>query len=112
MSSIIINLLCVVNCVRTLMWKACAHKSDDREDYTPRAEPQGPGSVYLSYPVAFNHAPEYPTCDYDNRIIAVQCRYYNAKLFCCISRCNQTAQNNNKLLLIFDIDIMFTCSLH
>lgn len=35
---------------------------------------QHEGSAYLSSPCSFPHAVEYPACDWDHRIVAVQCR--------------------------------------
>merc|ERR1711924_228313 len=45
--------------------------SDEREVFW-----QQPGETYLSVPCCFPHAVEYPQCDWDNRIVAVQVRLF------------------------------------
>jgi hypothetical protein len=37
---------------------------------------QQPGETYLSVPCCFPHAVEYPQCDWENRIVAVQVRLF------------------------------------
>jgi hypothetical protein len=36
---------------------------------------QSAGDLYVSSPFAFLHAVEYPECSWENRIVAVQCRF-------------------------------------
>jgi hypothetical protein len=36
--------------------------------------PMSPGDIYISSPLGFLHGVDYPTCNYADRIIAVQCR--------------------------------------
>ena len=57
------------------MWKGSAIQSENPDDYSPKVEQQGPGGVYLSYPVAFSHSVLYPECPFEHRVIAVQARY-------------------------------------
>ena len=35
---------------------------------------QRPGSIYIASPWVFEHAPQYPACNWENRVIAVQAR--------------------------------------
>jgi hypothetical protein len=37
--------------------------------------PQSEGDVYVSMPFVFPHAVEYPQCSWEDRIIAMQCRF-------------------------------------
>lgn len=59
---------------RNLLWKACEHQSENKEDYTTISSPQSAGCLYLSYPCAMLHSPLYPRCDWSSRVIAVQAR--------------------------------------
>ena len=38
-------------------------------------ELQEPGNVYLSSPTTVLHAVEFPNCKYENKVIAIMCRF-------------------------------------
>lgn len=71
---------------RSLLWKGSKDKDavmsnlgrkgwfTFSESYNTYEEKQVPGSVYLSSPFLVSHGVSYPICDWEDRIVAVQCR--------------------------------------
>jgi len=79
----LLHLALSINGRRTLLYKTTSKLdvldrvsvyAEDPDEYKTNTSTQRAGSVYVSSPLIVSHAVGYPPCDWENRVVAVQCR--------------------------------------